>query len=120
MEWNLAWVSEEGQIQKTDLVVDRSCVGSDTTFGLTSLFVRCLVLQQRKGSSYGEAWRDQGWLGNVGRVLSKAARLKNMVWRDDPVDSATEPISETLMDMINLAAFAYMNYSDKNKWGKRG
>lgn len=100
--------------------LEENMVGYETQRRLLHLFESCLVLQQRKASTYGEAWRDQGWVGNVGRVLSKAARLKNMVWRDQPVESATEPVDETLMDMINLAAFALINYTDKNKWGNRG
>jgi hypothetical protein len=96
---------------------DPSKVGSRTTQQLLDLFADLVQLQMRKGQEYGEAWRSQGYMGNVARVLSKASRLKNMLWRDFQMESADEPIEETLGDLVNLAAFAVLNYRDRNKWG---
>lgn len=122
MTQRLAWVEEtddDVNIRYTGLSVDERVQGSGTTFNLAELFISALILQQQKASTYGEAWRDQGWAGNVSRVLSKASRLRNMLWRDQPIESDKEPVVETLLDMINLAAFAIINYNAKNRWGNR-
>ena len=82
------------------------------------LLLGAIHLYRKKNQNYGEAWRSQGWVGNVARVLSKSARLKNMLWREDPINDEEETVQETLLDLINLAAFAIINMRDRNKWGK--
>ena len=91
--------------------------GSATTAKLLDIFGRCVDLQRRKAQTYGEAFRSQGYMGNVARVLSKSARLKNMVWRDFGIEDSEETVLDTVYDMINLAAFFVINYTDRNKWG---
>ena len=84
---------------------------------LLDLFEHLLILQNRKRQFYSEAWQDQGFMGNVARVLSKASRLKNMLWREFPIQDSEETIEDTLQDIILLGAFALFNYRDRNKWG---
>lgn len=91
--------------------------GYGTQMELLRIFHECLQLQQKKGQTYGKSWREQGYMGNVGRVLSKASRLRHMLWRDFPLDSAEEGVVDTLRDLINLAAFAMINHRNQNRWG---
>ena len=83
-------------------------------------FEECLNLVLDKSQDYGDAWREQGWMGNVARVLSKAARLKNLTWREyEAVANVTnESITDSLRDMVNLAVFALYNRRLGNRWGQ--
>lgn len=91
--------------------------GDATTAQLLDIFAECIVLQRQKTQTYGEAWRSQGEMGNVARVLSKVARLRKMCWTFNQIDSATESVEDTLLDLINLAGFTLINRRDRNKWG---
>lgn len=97
--------------------LDYSRQGDGTTALILGIFERCIVLQKRKAETYGEAYRSQGYMGNVARVLSKVSRLRNMVWRDVGIESSEESVEDTAFDLINLAAFFLINYMVKNKWG---
>lgn len=81
--------------------------------------VRELILA--KSQDYGNAWVAQGYMGNLARVLSKEARLKNMLWRDDPDryhrDEHGESVQDTLYDLGALAAFLVANLEKDNRWG---
>lgn len=91
-----------------------------TVQGVAAYFEECTDLVRIKNPEYGEAWRAQGYMGNLSRVLSKAARLKAMLWRDegdDPPDKPTESIQDTLRDLANLTAFMHQNFEDGNRWG---
>lgn len=91
--------------------------GYETLEAMRKVFEKCLQLQYRKGFTYGRTWREQGYMGNVARVLGKASRLRNMVWRDSGIDSSEESRMDTLGDIINIAAFAIINMDINNKWG---
>jgi hypothetical protein len=82
--------------------------------------VRDLLVRK---AGYGNSWQHQGYMGNIGRILSKADRLKEMEWRDwDPARSndhaAEEAITETLIDIAPLVAFALANIEEDNRWGR--
>lgn len=77
--------------------------------------------------AYGDAWREQGYMGNTARILSKASRLRNMMWRDGGEfhdgdsageDGSNESVLDTLLDLSALCAFAIANIEDGNRWGK--
>lgn len=91
--------------------------GFATLEAMRKVFEKCLQLQYRKGFTYGRTWQDQGYMGNVGRVLGKVSRLRNMVWRDSQIESSEESRMDTLGDLINIAAFAIINMENDNKWG---
>lgn len=86
-----------------------------------SAMVRDLIIRKSRG--YGNAWRHQGYMGNIGRVLSKADRLKELMWRDEATDFteqdvAGESVLDTLADLGPLAAFAIANIEEVNRWGR--
>lgn len=93
--------------------------GSITTVRMLEVFALCLQLQQRKALTYGEAYRSQGYMGNVARVLSKSARLKKMLWQDSwkQLEDSDESVMDTMLDLINLSAFFIINWMEGNKWG---
>lgn len=91
--------------------------GDATTARLLEVFAECIVLQRRKTQTYGDAWRSQGEMGNVARVLSKVARLRKMLWTSNQIASHDEPVEDNLLDLINLAGFTIINRRDGNKWG---
>jgi len=80
----------------------------------------------RKSVGYGDAWQAQGYMGNLARVLSKAARLKNMLWREkawlgtggEESAEETEAVADTLVDLGALCAFLVANIEEGNRWGK--
>ena len=86
---------------------------------LAEVFLECVDLVTLKDAQYGGAWRSQGYMGNVARVLSKASRLKTLMWCDeDPNETLEEPVMDTLIDIINVAAFAVLNLREGNRWGE--
>ena len=99
---------------------DEKPLSDDTSVLLGEMaleFQECLNLVLEKSEGYGNAWQEQGWMGNTARVLSKAARLKNMLWRDKTIH-AREPVEETLRDLVNLAVFTLYNMRLGNRWGR--
>lgn len=89
-----------------------------------------LRLLEHKNASYRDAWRKQGYMGNLGRLQSKAERLKNLLWRDAdgngyplPPDrigaEQAETVVDTLLDMVNLSAFMVVNWTAENRWGSK-
>lgn len=79
------------------------------------------ALVREKDKSYGGAWQKQGYMGNLARVMSKAARLENMMWCDKADGEydreAEEPALETLHDLMALCAFMASNLEEGNRWG---
>jgi hypothetical protein len=84
---------------------------------LAGFFELVRLKVQQKEQAYAGAWREQGWRGNVARVLSKAKRLKNMLWRTNTMDNSEEPVNDTLIDLVALAAFTWINRQKNNEWG---
>lgn len=70
-----------------------------------------------KSQGYGDAWKDQGSMGNLARVLSKASRLRNLCWGDKELEVGIEPVEDTLIDLAALAAFMMKNVEEGNRWG---
>jgi len=74
--------------------------------------------------AYGDSWVRQGYMGNIGRVLSKADRLRNLMWRDLNQDESApdspdnETVLDTLYDLSALCALAIANIEEGNRWGK--
>lgn len=72
-----------------------------------------------KNASYQDSWRDQGWRGNVSRVLEKAKRIRSLLWRQSVLlNGSKEHPRETLMDIMNTCAFAIINMDDGVEWGE--
>jgi predicted nucleotide modification protein, DUF1599 family len=82
-------------------------------------FGEALQLFDRKNADYGDAWRSNGWRGNLSRIFEKAQRVRNLAWRNDPRTPAVgdEAVIETLIDMLNTTAFAIINLRDGVEWG---
>lgn len=85
---------------------------------LAEVLLGALDLAADKNDTYQDAWREQGYMGNLARVLSKSSRIRNMAWCDseDTLDGV-ESVEDTLLDLINLAAFAVINIREENRWG---
>lgn len=86
-----------------------------------------LRILERKNEQYGEAWRHQGYMGNLARIQSKCSRLREMLWKDPDGNGYPLPanytrddeaIVDTLLDLINLAAMMAVNWEENNRWGK--
>jgi len=88
--------------------------------------VRALIAKKSEG--YGNAWQEQGYMGNLARILSKTARLRNMLWRENPwlgtggdeASEEQESALDTLHDMAALCAFFVANLRMGQRWGRRG
>lgn len=93
-------------------------VGFESVLRVAEVMEQCLNLVAAKSQGYGDAWRSQGWMGNVARVQSKTARLTNMLWRDMPIEDGDETVEETLKDLMNLTAFTILNRRVGNRWGR--
>lgn len=75
-----------------------------------------------KDAHYGAAWRRQGYMGNLARILAKADRLRNMAWRDEQQNLAEldgeETACDTVRDMAALCAMFEANLLNGNRWGE--
>lgn len=75
-----------------------------------------------KDEHYGAAWRRQGYMGNLARILAKADRLRNMAWRDEQQHVAElggeETACDTVRDMAALCAMFEANLLSGNRWGE--
>lgn len=99
--------------------LDPAAAPYETLRSVADVFEKCLYLIEEKSAGYGDAWVQQGWMGNLARIMSKTSRLKNMLWRDMGIESTSEPITDTLLDLVNLSAFMIINRSFGNRWGDR-
>jgi hypothetical protein len=101
-----------------------------TLQGAIMFYDQCVDLMSKKNLAYGDAWRDQGYMGNIARVLSKVSRLRNLMWRSYPdmnqvldpenssqEDTDAETVRDTLLDLANLCYFAARNLEEGNQWG---
>lgn len=88
---------------------------------LGEVFLQALELAKAKNESYGDAWRKRGYMGNLARVLNKSDRLQNMMWQDngDAPEAFSESVEDTLIDLINISAFMYINLREGNRWGSQ-
>ena len=89
-----------------------------------------LALIKRKSEGYGNAWVEQGYMGNLARIFSKVSRLRNLLWSDrtpdlnvpqDPEDGQgkdVESVLDTLYDLSALCSFAIANIEEGNRWGR--
>lgn len=83
------------------------------------------ALVRFKNRTYQDAWKRQGYMGNLGRILTKAARLEAMIWCDDTAYvekdgevTVAESVTDTLKDLMALCAFMGANIEDGNRWGR--
>lgn len=94
-----------------------------TVQDVSAYYAECTELVREKNKTYSDAWKRQGYMGNLSRIMSKAARLQAMLWRDAedgppvPERELTESIEDTLRDLANLTAFMTLNYTEGNRWG---
>lgn len=94
----------------------RATEAQATVLALAQVFNEALIVAHGKNGHYGDAWRRQGWMGNLARIQSKVQRLTHMLWRDHDLDDANEPVRETAIDLINIAGFFIVNRNDQRKW----
>lgn len=92
-----------------------------STYLVGHVMDEAMRLLEMKEASYQEAWKDQGWIGNLARVLSKTSRLRNMLYKEN-VQVAGFPLGDDsvenqLLDLMNLTAFMLINYRHGVKWG---
>lgn len=103
-------------------------VAPEAVIAFTAHADATLALVREKDKAYGGAWQKQGYMGNLSRIMSKTARLENMMWRDggpdvsvamdgSDADPGTEHVLETLHDLMALCAFMASNIEEGNKWG---
>ena len=91
---------------------------SSTIEQMGRVFDEALDLARRKNADYGDAWRDQGWRGNLSRILEKAGRLRNLLWRgSNSIPIVDEDTRQTMLDIINTAAFFIINKDHGVEWG---
>lgn len=91
---------------------------SETILQLRAVFDEALRLAEIKNMDYGDAWRDQGWRGNLSRVFEKTKRLRNLLWRGDAQPAAVaEGTRETAIDLLNSIAFFIINSDSGVEWG---
>lgn len=91
--------------------------GAFAAQAVANLYAEAFNLFVKKNVSYGGAWQQQGYMGNVARILSKASRLKNMLWCNYPRNDTDESVEDTALDMMNIAVFFILNFRRGNKWG---
>jgi hypothetical protein len=93
-------------------------VGSQTVHNVIGFMEDCLNLLYLKEQHYQGAWRQQGWMGQTARILSKASRIHALVWREQVLASGDETTDETIQDLANLCFLWMINKAGMNKWGE--
>lgn len=91
-----------------------------TIEAMVAEFEKAINLVAVKSEGYGDAWRVQGWMGNLARIMSKVARLRTMLWRtEDAGQSGDEAVEDTALDLVNLSVFFLLNRRHQNRWGSK-
>lgn len=83
------------------------------------VMAEALEIFDQKNQDYGDAWRKNGWRGNLPRIFEKADRVKELLWRADPRTPAVndESAVNTLLDMVNSLAFTIINLREEVEYG---
>lgn len=94
-------------------------MSGDSRQGVWDVFAKAMELYDKKNADYGDAWQRDGWRGNLPRLLQKAERVRNLLWRSDPRTPAVgdEQAVDTLLDMLNSIAFTIINLVEEREWG---
>lgn len=123
MNGNIDVEFEQGCTEPTlELVLPKGMegtIGASTLIALANFYAHCLTVAHNKSLNYGDAWRRQGWMGNLARMMSKMSRIKFMSWRDHAMENAEESVTDSAIDLANITGFFAMNRSEDNKWGKQ-
>lgn len=92
---------------------------SDTEYRVQEIQRHALALVREKNARYQDSWRQQGWRGNLSRILEKGARLRAMLWQPGTplLNGEKEHPRETALDMINTLTFMVINMDDGREWG---
>lgn len=92
---------------------------TETISGMRRIFDEALALAERKNNDYGDAWKENGWRGNIARIFEKTRRLRNLLWNGNPGAGQLdrETTRETAIDMMNTLAFFIMNQDRGVEWG---
>lgn len=96
---------------------EKATIGYGTAVNVFLVLSKVFDTILAKNISYGDAWRSQGWMGNLARIMSKTSRLKNMLWQPFNTTDAKEPVEDTAADLIAILAFFLINYTEENRWG---
>lgn len=98
--------------------LDPAVEGASQLEAMAHQMEKALQLAEAKSAGYGDAWRQQGWMGNLARIFSKTSRLKNLLWQTSAKEVHDEAVEDTALDMINLCVFFLLNRGADNRWGK--
>lgn len=91
---------------------------SNTIENMKRIYDEALNLAERKNADYGDAWRTNGWRGNLSRVFEKDHRLRTLLWNgENPGPAVNEGVRETAIDMLNTLTFFIMNLDAGVEWG---
>lgn len=88
----------------------------NSKYQVRAVLDEALNLFELKNQDYGDSWKEQGWRGNLSRILEKAGRLRK-VWRGGTYAVPDENVRETALDMINTLAFLVINHDLGREWG---
>ena len=94
-------------------------MSSDSRQQVWDVYAKAIEVFDQKNADYGDAWRTNGWRGNLSRIFEKVQRVRNLAWRPDPRVPAVgdEAVLETLQDLLNTTAFAIINMSEEVEYG---
>lgn len=92
---------------------------SDSRQQVWDVYAKAMELFDQKNADYGDAWRTNGWRGNLSRIFEKVQRVRNLAWRPDPRVPAVgdEQVLATLQDLLNTTAFAIINMIEEVEYG---
>jgi hypothetical protein len=94
-------------------------MSSDSRQQVWDVFAKAMETFDKKNADYGDAWKTNGWRGNLSRIFEKVQRVRNLAWRPDPRVPAVgdEQVLETLQDLLNTTAFAIINMIEEREYG---
>lgn len=93
--------------------------GGNSRDQVWDVYAKAIQTFDQKNADYGDAWRTNGWRGNLSRIFEKVQRVRNLAWRPDPRVPAVgdEQVLETLQDLLNTTAFAIINMVEEVEYG---
>lgn len=94
-------------------------MSADSRQQVWDVFAKAIEKFDQKNHDYGDAWRTNGWRGNLSRVFEKVQRVRHLTWRPDPRVPAVgdEQVLDTLQDLLNSTAFAIINLIEEVEYG---
>lgn len=85
----------------------------DSSIEQMMVFLEAMCIFQERNANYRDAWKEQGWRGNLMDLRRKVMRLWNQWWHP----RGTRGYLDNAVDLLNFTAFFLRNARAENEEG---